>query len=243
MLKVKGLTHAPRGSVAIQDFNLTVGDGEKIAIIGLHNSGKSMLLQILAGYILPHQGRIKIRGSDLRYDAQEARRHFGYVPSHPTLDGEWKVEETFRLFATMRDMPFPTNTAEDLAEKWLLKKELSHSIHELHYGQKMRVLMALATLHDPELLFLDDPLQGLDPKELHSIIDILGRKFNRSSIILATNKIESLPAWIDRILVLDNGVIKIDMKFEGTEPLMQTLVELWKEPRGNDKESLDSLSS
>lgn len=242
MLEVKNLCHAPRGNVAIQNFNLHLGEGEKLAIIGLHNSGKSMLLQILAGYIIPHEGSVKIRQSDLRYDAQEARRYFGYVPSHPTLNGEWKVEETFRLFATMREMPFPTNTAEDLAEKWLLKKELSHCIHELHYGQKMRVLMALATLHDPDLIFLDDPFQGLDPKELHSTIDILGRKFSKSSMILATNTVECLPAWIDRILVLDNGSIVIDQKFLGIAPLMQTLEELWKEPRGNDKESLDTLS-
>ncbi len=242
MLEVTRLYHAPRGSVAIENFNLTVEEGEKVAVVGLHNSGKSMLLQILAGYILPHQGTIKIRNSDLRYDAQEARRHFGYVPSHPTLNGEWKVEETFRLFAVMRGMPFPTGVAEDLAEKWLLKKELSHCIQELHYGQKMRVLMALATLHDPELIFLDDPFQGLDPKELHSTIDILGRKFAKSSMILATNTIECLPAWIERILVLDHGSLVIDQKFLGIAPLMQTLAELWKDTRGNDKESLDTLS-
>lgn len=242
MLEVSNLCHAPRGSVAIHNFNLSVAEGEKLAVIGLHNSGKSMLLQILAGYIIPHQGTIMIGASDLRYDAQEARRYFGYVPSHPTLNGEWKVEETFRLFATMRGMPFPTNTAEDLAEKWLLKKELSYCIHELHYGQKMRVLMALATLHDPDLIFLDDPFQGLDPKELHSTIDILGRKFSKSSMILATNTVECLPAWIDRILVLENGSVAIDQKFLGIAPLMQTLDELWKEARDNDKEGLDTLS-
>ncbi len=131
MLEVKNLIHAPRGSVAIHKFNLSLADGEKLAIIGLHNSGKSMLLQILAGYIIPHEGSIKIRQCELRYDAQEARRYFGYVPSHPTLNGEWKVEETFRLFAMMRETPFPTNTAEALAEKWLLTKQLSLCIDEM----------------------------------------------------------------------------------------------------------------
>lgn len=242
MLEVQNLCHAPRGSVAIRNFNLTVAEGEKVAIIGLHNSGKSMLLQILAGYFIPHSGSIRIRGADLRYDAQEARRYFGYVPSHPTINGEWKVEETFRLFATMRGMPFPTDVAEDLAEKWLLKKQLSFCIHELHYGQKMRVLMALATLHDPELIFLDDPLQGLDPKELHSTIDILGRKFAKSSMILATNTIEYLPEWIDRILVIENGSIAIDQKFLGVAQLMESLTELWKDSREYDKESLDTVS-
>jgi len=242
MLEVTKLHHAPRGSVPIRNFNLKVPEGEKVAIIGLHNSGKSMLLQILAGYILPHRGTIKIRNSDLRYNDQETRRYFGYVPSHPTLNGEWRVEETFRLFAAMREMPFPTSIAEDLADVWLLKKQLSHTIHDLHYGQKMRVLMALATLHDPDLIFLDDPFQGLDPKELHSTIDILGRKFAKSSMILATNTVECLPAWIDRILVLEHGSIAIDQKFLGIAPLMQTLTELWKDNRDNDKESLDSLS-
>ena len=241
MLEVQGLCHAPSGKVAIQDLDLIVNHGEKIALIGLHNAGKSILLKILAGYITPHRGSILINGRDLRYDAQESRKFFGYVPSHPTIEASWKVEETFQMFASLRGMRFPHATALVLADKWGLAGELERSMKELHFGQKMRVLMALATLHDPELLFLDDPFEGLDPKELRYIIDILGRVFSKSSMIIATNKIESLPSWIDRIILLEDGRIRMDQAFTGVDELFATLDELWKEPSGNDQKSLDTL--
>ncbi|RZA27223.1 MAG: ABC transporter ATP-binding protein [Proteobacteria bacterium] len=242
MLEVRRLCHSPSGNVAIQDLDLDVNHGEKIALIGLHNAGKSILLQILAGYIVPHQGSIRINGRDLRYDAQEARKSFGYVPNHPTINAEWKVEETFQMFASVRGMRFPHSTALVLAEKWGLEDHLSKTMNMLHFGQKMRVLLALATLHDPELLFLDDPFEGLDPKELRSIIDILGRVFSKSSMIIATNKIESLPPWIDRVILLEDGRIRLDQPFSGTRDLLKTLDEIWKEPSGNDQKNLDTLS-
>lgn len=242
MLEVRRLCHAPSGIVAIQELDLDVHHGEKIALIGLHNAGKSILLQILAGYIMPHEGSIRINDRDLRYDAQEARKYFGYVPNHPTISGEWKVEETFQMFATLRGMRFPHGTALTLAEKWGLADDLHKTMNLLHFGQKMRVLLALATLHDPELLFLDDPFEGLDPKELRYIIDILGRVFSKSSMIIATNKIESLPPWINRVILLEDGRIRLDQPFTGVPDLLTTLDEIWKEPSGNDHQSLDTLS-
>lgn len=241
MLVVENLYHAPSGNPAIQDLNFVAGDGEKIALIGLHNSGKTILLQMMAGYIRPHRGRILINQRDLRYDAQEARKYFGYVPNRPTLDDSWKVEETFQMFASLRDVRFPHATAVTLAEKWGLVNELDLTMGQLHFGQKMRVLLALATLHDPELLFLDDPLEGLDPKELRYIIDILGRVFVKSSMILATNKVESLPSWIDRVIVLEEGRIRLDLPFTGVNELLATLGELWKDTSGNDQKNLDTL--
>lgn len=241
MLDVVNLSHAPSGIPALQDLNFRVHPGEKIALIGLHNSGKSLLLQILSGYIRPHRGRILIHERDLRYDAQEARKYFGYVPNHPTIDDSWKVEETFLMFASLRDMRFPRATANTLAEKWGLSDSLDLAMKELHFGQKMRVLLALATLHDPEVLFLDDPFEGLDPKELRYIIDILGRVFSKSSMVLATNKIESLPSWIDRVILLEDGRIRLDQAFSGALNLLATLDELWKDTSGNDQENLDTL--
>lgn len=241
MLEVQNLSHAPSGTLALRDLNFTITPGEKIALVGLHNSGKSLLLQILSGYIRPHQGRILINETDLRYDAQEARKYFGYVPNHPTIEDSWKVEETFQMFASLRAMRFPHATATTLAEKWGLQDALHQPMKALHFGQKMRVLLALATLHDPELLFLDDPFEGLDPKELRVIIDILGRVFSKSSMLLATNKVECLPAWIDRVILLDEGRIRLDQPFTGVQDLLSTLDELWKDPSGNDQENLDTL--
>ncbi len=243
MLEVRDLSHAPSGQVAIRDLNLSVKDGEKVALIGLHNAGKSVLLKILAGYIMPHRGQIFIQGRDLKYDAQGARKYFGYVPSHPTIGDEWRVEETFQMFAALRNMRFPRATASTLAEKWGLAGHLDHRMKDLHYGLKMRVLLALATLHDPEVLFLDDPFEGLDPKELRGIIEILGRVFSKSSMIVATNKIESLPAWIDRVILLEEGKIRMDQPFTGVAKLIADLDELWKEPSGNDPKDLDTLRS
>ncbi len=240
MLEVRGLSHAPRGTPLIKDLSLTVAEGEKVALIGLHNAGKSVLLKILAGYITPHHGSIIINGYDLRYDPQNVRRYFGYVPNHPTIESEWKVEETFQMFASIRGMRFPHATAEVLAQKWGLERDLNKAMRELHYGQKMRVLLALATLHDPELLYLDDPFEGLDPKELRYIIDILGRVFTKSSMIIATNKIESLPAWIDRVILLEDGVIRMDQPFTSIQELFCQLDEMWKEPSEYDPKNVDT---
>ena len=241
MLNVSSLSHHNGERFALQKISFRIEEREKVALLGLHGSGKSLLLQILAGYIIPHEGMIHIRGSDLRYDAQEAKRHFGYVPSHPTIHPDWQVAETFQFFSAVRDMPFPSHTAKDIAERWDLADVLQKPMRELHHGQKMRVLFALATLHFPDLILLDDPFQGLDPKELHSIIRNLNNNYNKSSLFMACNKIEYLPPWLTRVLVLDNGQLVLDQKFTGLSALRETLADLWKDPYEHSTKSLDTL--
>jgi ABC-2 type transport system ATP-binding protein len=221
MLVVDGICHYKREEIVFDRLSLTLDPGEKAVLIGPHGSGKSLLLQLFSGYILPTRGTIRIHGHDVQFESQKARSQLGYVPSHSTLDPTWTVRGALDLFAGMRSLPFAKNHSERIARKWQLEDVLSERVGDLPHGFHMRILMAAATVHDPDLLLLDDPLLSLDPWETRLLLQTLEQNWNACTILLATNRVESLPAWFSRALLLNEGRIIHDAPFQGQKSIQE----------------------
>lgn len=241
MLEVNGICHYQREEIVFDHLNLTLMPGEKGVLIGPHGSGKSLLLQLLSGYILPTRGTIRIHGHDIQFEGQRARSQLGYVPSHSTLDPTWTVKGALHLFSEMRSLPYAKNSAQRIAVIWQLEDVLDERVGDLPHGFHMRILMAAATVHDPGLLLLDDPLLGLDPWETRLLLQTLERNWHASAILLATNRVESIPPWFTRALLLNESRIIRDVPFQGADSI-QEFMDISTKEQGNE-DDMDSLPS
>lgn len=241
MLEVDAISHYQREEIIFDQLSLKLSTGEKGVLIGPHGSGKSLLFQLLCGYILPAKGTIRIHGHDIQFEGNRARSQLGYVPSHSTLDPVWTVKGAVHLFAEMRSLPYPRNSADRIAEIWQLEDVMDERVADLPHGFHMRILMAAATVHDPGLLLLDDPLSGLDPWETRLLLQTLETNWHASTILLATNRVESIPLWFTRALLLNESRIIRDAPFLGAESIKEFMNISTKE-QGNE-DDMDSLPS
>ena len=191
---------------AVKDLSFSVKKGEIFGIIGPNGAGKTTTLEMLEGISKPTQGKIDVLGLVPSEKLRELNRRIGVQFQATSIQKKMKVKEALDLFSSFYKGP---NQVEYLVELLGLKEKLNVRFEDLSGGWKQRVTLALATLHGPEILFLDEPSMGLDPqarREMWSMIQMLREQ--GSTIVITTHYMEEAEKLCDRVAMIYSGQLK-----------------------------------
>lgn len=198
--------------VAVDDLSFTVNRGEVLGFLGPNGAGKSTTMRIIAGFMAPAAGTALVNGKDIRTDAVEAKRYIGYLPEGSPLYGDMTPEGFLNFICRVRLMSRAERKKAVAAaiERLQLGEVLNRRIETLSKGFRRRVGLAQAILHDPDVLILDEPTDGLDPNQKHLVRELIRSLGDNKAIIVSTHILEEVDAVCDRAIIIDHGRILAD---------------------------------
>lgn len=222
MITVRGLSKTYGKTKALEDVGFSVRKGEVVALLGPNGAGKTTLLRMLAGLLSPSSGCIFIDENDMETSRVEALGKIGYVAENSPLYEYMTVYEFLSFSAGMKGMS-PENFAqrtEELIRTFGLSEVINRKISELSKGFRHRVGIAAGIIHNPEILILDEPAEGLDPNQKFALVGFLKEYARRGIVLLSTHIMEDVEAAATRILLLDKGKLIKDTTPERLKRLL-----------------------
>ncbi|HEY4494934.1 MAG TPA: ATP-binding cassette domain-containing protein [Candidatus Paceibacterota bacterium] len=216
MVKISNLHKSFDSIKAVNGLSFEIKKGEIVGFLGPNGAGKSTTMRMMAGFLSPDNGEIEIAGIPVNEQtAIAAQKHIGYLPENNPLYGEMLVSEILRLSADLKQIPREKQRAAfDFAVKSTGIGEVFYRpIRELSKGYKQRVGLAIALLHQPDILILDEPTEGLDPNQRTEIRSLIKELAKEHTIIMSTHVMQEVTAVCSRILIINNGRLVAD----GTE--------------------------
>lgn len=212
MIEAEGLTKRFDARLAVDDLSFSARPGDVVALLGPNGAGKSTTMKMLAGFLAPDAGRARIAGHDVQRDALAARRALGYLPEGAPGYGEMEVADFLAFIADLHGLRGP-GRATRLGfgvDRLALRGVLRQPIDTLSKGFRRRVGLAAAVLHDPPVLMLDEPTDGLDPNQKHEVRALLRELAQGRTILLSTHLLEEVEGIATRALVIAGGRLRAD---------------------------------
>ena len=195
---------------AVHDVSFAVERGEVIAFLGPNGAGKTTTMKLLSGYLRADAGTASIAGHDVAAAPIEAKRHLGYSPEGAPAYGEMTVREFLRFAADLRGLADPAESVRKTLDLCRLNEVAAQTIDTLSKGYRMRVGFAQAVIHDPEVLILDEPTDGLDPNQKFEVRRILKEMAARKAVIVSTHILEEVGELCTRVIVIAKGEVRCD---------------------------------
>src|ERR1700742_3747572 len=212
MIEIQNLTKRFGPVTAVANLSLQVKPGEVLGFLGPNGAGKSTTMKMVTGYLAPDDGTARICGYDIVSDTIAAQRKLGYLPEGAPAYGEMTPREFLHFIAGVRELSgaaakAATDRGVPRAE---LQGVLDQPIETLSKGFRRRVGLAQAILHDPEVLILDEPTDGLDPNQKHAVRGLIRGMAKDKTIIISTHLLEEVEAICTRAMMIDQGRIVAD---------------------------------
>jgi ABC-2 type transport system ATP-binding protein len=212
LIEIEGLTKHFGAFVAVDRLSFTVQRGEVLGFLGPNGAGKSTTMRMLAGFITPDAGRARICGHDVTRDGVSARRSLGYLPEGAPTYPEMSVSDFLRFTGRIRG--FSGGELADRVNQAISLTTLAEvarlPIETLSKGFKRRVGLAQSLLHDPDVLVLDEPTDGLDPNQKFEVRRLIQAMAAEKAIIISTHILEEVEAVCTRAIVISRGRIVAD---------------------------------
>lgn len=213
MIKIQHISKKYGSKSVLEDINLTLKCGETIALVGENGAGKSTLLRIICGYISPSSGQVSVCDNDIGSNRINALKHIGYVPEISNLYGDMAVYDFLSWIAHLRDVKNTDEAIWSAAKNMHITDILLQKIDTLSKGYKKRVEIASAVLHQPDVLILDEPTDGLDPNQKRDIRRFMKQYSKKHIVLLSTHVLEDTEES-GRIIMLAGGKIIKDTSIE-----------------------------
>ena len=212
MMEVKSLTRRFGSLLAVDDLSFQVEPGTVLGFLGPNGAGKSTTMKMLTGFLAPTSGTASICGHDICSDALAARRKMGYLPEGAPLYGELSVARFLRFVAEARGFRGDERIrrVNEAVERLSLSEVMGQTIETLSKGFKRRVGLAQAILHDPPVLVLDEPTDGLDPNQKHEVRRLIREMAPRKIIVVSTHILEEVDALCSRAMIIARGRLLAD---------------------------------
>jgi ABC-2 type transport system ATP-binding protein len=211
-VKAKELKKRFGDMTAVDGVSLDVSRGEVIGFLGPNGAGKSTTMKMITGFLEPDGGTAVIDGHDIWQDPMEAKQRIGYLPEGAPAYGDMLVADFLKFCGKMRGLRKSdlNNGLAEMAERVRLKEVWSRPIEALSKGYRRRVGIAQALIHDPEVLVLDEPTDGLDPNQKHEMRNLIREIAPNKSIIISTHILEEVEAICSRAVIIANGKVVAD---------------------------------
>lgn len=216
MIEVSHLSKNYGSKTALSDVSFSVKPGETVGLLGSNGAGKSTMMNIITGNLSASSGSVKIHGADILEDPLEAKHHLGYLPEIPPLYPDMTVMEYLRFVYSLKKCSLPrTEHLKAVTEAAHVSDVGGRLIKNLSKGYRQRIGVAQALIGDPELLILDEPTVGLDPKQIQEMRELIGSQAQSRTVIISSHILSEIQATCSRILVLNCGKLIADDTPEG----------------------------
>jgi ABC-2 type transport system ATP-binding protein len=223
MIEVQGLVKTYGTKRAVDGVSFSVQRGEILGFLGPNGAGKSTTMKMITGFLRPTAGTARVAGHDVAAEPVAVKRKIGYLPESAPAYGEMTVEEFLRFIAECRgfrggDALPPVERAITLTHLVPVRRQ---TIETLSKGYKQRVGFAQALLHDPPVLVLDEPTDGLDPNQKNEVRALIKQMAAEKAVVLSTHILEEVEAICTRIILISQGKVVVDespAQFQARQP-------------------------
>ena len=251
MIEVKDLVKRYSKNTAVDHLNFHVQKGQIYGFLGPNGAGKSTTMNMMTGYLALTEGQILINGYDVAEEPMEARKCIGYLPEIPPLYPDMTVLEYLRFAAELKQVPKNERSTEieRVMDETRIKDMENRLIRHLSKGYKQRVGLAQALLGDPEVLILDEPMVGLDPKQIIEIRELIRGLGQKHTVILSSHILSEISSICDHVLIISNGKLvasdtpenlgsymkhidAMELQVRGSKEACEQAIELLKQVKG-----------
>ena len=212
MIRVRNLSKRFGAREAVRDVSFEVQPGEVLGFLGPNGAGKSTTMRMITGYLAPTSGEVWLNGYDVTDKPVEARRGLGYLPENAPSYPDMTVEEFLGFIAEMRGYhgAEKAQRVESALARCILTSVRHQTIETLSKGYRQRTCFAQAILHDPSVLILDEPTEGLDPNQKYVVRSMIKEMAKDKAIVLSTHILEEVEAICTRIIIISGGRLVAD---------------------------------
>lgn len=247
MIEVTNLTKKYGDHIAVDHLSFRVEKGQIYGFLGPNGAGKSTTMNIITGYLAATEGTVTIDGKDIQKDPEEAKRSIGYLPELPPLYVDMTVREYLEFVAELKKVPKKERKQQidEVMEMTQITDMQQRLIRNLSKGYRQRVGLAQAILGYPEVIILDEPTVGLDPKQIIEIRDLIRKLGENHTVILSSHILSEVSAVCDHIMIIAHGKLVASDSPENLQKLMSGSMELNLEVKGSaaaGKSALQEIS-
>ena len=212
MIKVENLRKEFGTKIAVNGVTFSVGKGQVLGFLGPNGAGKSTTMRMVTGYFRPTAGTISVGGVNMLEDPETAKRSIGYLPENAPLYSDMTVASFLGFCAELRGLTGPARSkaVDRVLELCFLESVRNQSVDTLSKGYKHRTCFAQSIIHDPDVLILDEPTDGLDPNQKHEVRGLIKRMGENKAIIFSTHILEEVEAACSRAIIIDRGKVVAD---------------------------------
>ena len=207
MIEVEGLTKRYGERTAIRGLTFQAKKGEVVGFLGPNGAGKTTTMRILTGFMPPSEGKGRVAGYDLMTDSIEVRRRVGYLPENVPLYPEMTVVQYLDFMAELRQVPNRNDRVDEVMEQVHIADRAESFIGQLSKGLRQRVGLGQALLHKPEVLILDEPMEGLDPQQQIEVKRLIREVGQAHTVMLSTHILSHAQELCNRVIIINNGQI------------------------------------
>ena len=213
MIEVKNVTKKYGNKIAVDNISFEVKAGEVVGFLGPNGAGKSTTMNMITGFIEPTDGTIMINGNDISKKAKKAKKQIGYMPENVPLYHELTVKEFIKYMAELKFVKRPERKAEvdKVIKEAGLENVKNRLIRNLSRGYKQRVSLAGALVGNPDVIILDEPTVGLDPKQITEIRGLIKELGKKHTVILSTHILSEVSQICEKVVIINKGkIVAID---------------------------------
>lgn len=212
MINVKNLRKEFGTKVAVDGVTFSVEKGQVLGFLGPNGAGKSTTMRMVTGYFRPTAGEILVGGIDMLNEPEKAKRSIGYLPENAPLYSDMTVASFLGFCAELRGLrgAAKSKAIDRVLELCFLESVRNQSVDTLSKGYKHRTCFAQSIIHDPDVLILDEPTDGLDPNQKHEVRGLIKRMGQNKAIIFSTHILEEVEAVCSRAIIIDRGKVVAD---------------------------------
>ncbi len=217
LLNAANLCRSLGATTAVDDVSLHLHRGDVLGLLGLNGAGKSTTLRMLCGMLVPDSGTVNIAGYSMAEHPLKARAHIGFLPDQPPLYNDMRVHEYLRLCGQIRGLRGPSLARNQalVTEQCALEEVNKKLIGNLSKGFRQRVGLAQAMIHEPHVLLLDEPSNGLDPQQLDAMRTLIKAYSLNHAVVLSTHLLAEAQAICNRVAIIHKGKLVADTPTHG----------------------------
>ena len=219
MIKIEHLTRKYGDFTAVNDVSFEINQGEIVGLLGHNGAGKTTIMKMMTGYLEPTQGNITIDGLEIDKDRRAIQKKIGYLPENCPVYPEMTVLDYLEYSAALhgiapKDRPALIRKA---VERTALAAKATQQLSTLSRGYRQRTGVAQAILHQPDILILDEPTNGLDPTQIQQMRVLIAEMSKTATVIVSTHILQEVQAICDRVIIVKDGAMALDAQVDGLQ--------------------------